>query len=99
MESVSKWWNEKFKQYAIMIGGMYLKNPEQILSDLKWGSVIECLNESYQALVKEGELIPIEDLSLEKKQELWERAIKIDTDKKKRILISKAIYLLEKITE
>lgn len=99
MDDFKKTWRDSFFRYAATIGGMYLKDKEAVLKDLQWGSVVECLNESYQALVKDNSLPPIESLTPEKKCELWNAAIKIAKDKKHRIMICKAIYLLEKITE
>jgi len=92
-------WSEHFTNYAFMIAGMYLKDKAAVLQDLQWGSVVECLNESYQVMVKDKSMIPIEELPTEKKTEIWDMAKNISTEKRHRILVSKAIYMLDKITE
>lgn len=96
---VHKWWHEKFLEYAATIARLYKNDKEKVTNDLRFDSVLACLNESYQALIKDGSLPTLESLTLEKKTEIWDRAIKVAKDKKRRILISRAIYLLEKITE
>lgn len=99
MSEVSEWWNKEFMKYAAMIGSNYQKNPQEVLGSLKYDSVLSCLNESYQVLVRENCLFPIERIDEKKKKELWDKAKEIATGKQRRILVCKAIYLLEKITE
>jgi hypothetical protein len=99
MESVKKWWSESFMSYAAQIGSNYQKNPQEVISSLKYKSVLDCLNETYQVLVRENCLFPIERLDQKKKNELWLKAKEIGKRKDQCILISRVLYLLESITE
>lgn len=98
MESISNWWAENFLSYAAQIGTNYMKNPEEVLSSLKYKSVLDCLNESYQVLVKDESIYPIEKLDQREKERLWSKAKTIGTGKDQCVLIAKCIYLLERIT-
>jgi len=94
-----KTWNEGFMNYAVDMGKVYQANKDGMISCLKFDSVLSALNETYQILTNGGEIPKIEDLPEVKKSELWNRAKLVDQEKKKCILIAKAIHLLEKITE
>lgn len=99
LSEFNKTWNESFMNYATEIGKVYKEHPENIINCLGFKSVLDCLNETYQVLVKEKEIDPIERLPSDKKNELWLKAKKIGTGKVQCISICKAIYLLDKITE
>jgi hypothetical protein len=92
-------WKNGFMNYASDMAKIYVANKEGMISCLKFDSVVNALNETYQLLTKDGEIPRVEDLPQDKKMELWNKAKTVDSDKKKCILISKAIHLLEKITE
>jgi hypothetical protein len=88
-------WTEAFLQYAVKIGRMYKDNPEQVLDSLRFDSVLESLNETYQCLVKENEIPRLEDLATDHKEFLWIKSKQYSDEQAKRIRICKAIYLLD----
>lgn len=93
------WWEEGCLNYAIEIGKKYKADRQRILDCLNCDSVINFLNESYTILTGSKELDPIENLSQEEKLRLWDIALTYEGNKKKRILICRAVYLLNRITE
>ncbi len=63
-------------------------------------SVIKTLLiEKYVTLLHRKEILPIEQLPIEQKQELWEESLKVSQDKDERIKIAKCIYTLNGIAE
>lgn len=98
MNEFTKTWNQSFKNYAVDIAMIYKNNPDHIIDCLRFDSVCGSLNETYLSLVSEKEIEPIENLSREEKERLWKKAIGLTGEKEKRILISRSIYLLEKLT-
>jgi hypothetical protein len=98
MSEFKKTWNESFKNYAIDIAKIYVHQPEHIINCLKFDSVCGSLNETYLALVSEKEIDPLEKLEQAEKLRIWETAKTLSDEKNKCVLISRAIYLLEKLT-
>jgi hypothetical protein len=95
-----KTWIESFKNYAVDIGRIYKNNPGEILNCLKFDSVLGSLNETYQALVKDGDIKPVEGLEVSVKRQLWEQSKQYGEGSDSRcILICKVIYLLNEITQ
>lgn len=99
MNEFKKTWDESFKNYAVGIAMFYKNNPEHIIECLKFDSVCGSLNETYLSLVSDKEIEPIETIQAEEKQRIWERSKQLSDNKAKCILISRSIYLLEKLTE
>lgn len=99
MSDFKQTWVSGFKNYAIDIAKLYKNNPENILNCLAFDSVSGSLNETYQALVKEKELVPLESLSVEIKNKLWNQAKKYSGKKEKCIMICRSIYLLNELTK
>ena len=93
-----KTWNQSFKNYAVDIAKIYMVDPQGILNCLVFDSVCGSLNETYLSLVGEREIEPIENIDLKEKSRIWNKAKQLSTSEKKCILISRSIYLLEKIT-
>jgi hypothetical protein len=94
-----KTWIESFKNYAVDIARIYKENPDEILNCLGFDSVLGSLNETYQTLIKHGELVPIERLHITDKMDLWEQSKQYADTKNKCVLICKAIYLLNELTK
>lgn len=99
MNEFNKTWLKCFSDYATDIARIYKNNPEKILNCLVFDSVHGSLNETYQALVKEKELVPIESLSMEIKNRLWNKAKNYSDKKEKCIMICRSIYLLNELTK
>ena len=66
---------------------------------LKHSVIKTLLIEKYVTLLHRKEILPIEQLSREQKQELWEESLKESQDKDERIKIAKCIYTLNDIAE
>lgn len=92
-------WNDSFINYAVDIARIYKTHPEQIITCLRFDSVAGSLNETYQVLVREKEIKPIEDLPETEKRSLWNQAKNHSDKKEKCILISKCIHLLNQLTK
>jgi hypothetical protein len=99
MSEFDKTWNASFKNYAIDIAKIYKNNREEILNCLGFESMVGSLNETYQALVKERELPPIELLETKRKHELWEISKRYSESKKHREMVCRSIYLLDELTK
>jgi hypothetical protein len=91
-------WNQSFKNLAVDLAKIYVHQPEHIINCLKFDSVCGSLNETYLALVSEKEIDPLEKLEQAEKLRIWETAKTLSDEKNKCVLISRAIYLLEKLT-
>lgn len=78
---------------------MYQENPEQVLSTLGFDSVLGSLHETYQCLVRENEIPKLEDLAKDQKEAFWIKSRQYGEEKEKRILICKALYLLDVLTK
>jgi hypothetical protein len=94
-----KTWNESFARYAIDISLIYKNNPAEILNCLRFESVNGSLNETYQMLVKEGEIQPIETIEPGEKLKLWDKAKEYSDKKETCVMICKSIYLLNELTK
>jgi hypothetical protein len=90
-------WNEDFKQYAVRLAMIYKTAPEDTIKCLRLGSVAGCLNESYLSLVREKEIVPIEQIAEERKVKIWKQAKSLSESKNDCILISRSIYLLQEL--
>lgn len=93
------WWEEGCLNYAVEIAKKYKADKERILECMECDSVINFLNESYTILTKNGQLQLIENLEKEEKLRLWAESKKHGEDEKKRTLICRSIYLLERLTK
>lgn len=92
-------WIQSFMDYAEDIARIYRKEPEGILNCLGFGSVHGSLNETYQMLVKEKEIQPIENLPQPEKLQLWDKAKQYSDKKEVCVLICRSIYLLNQLTK
>jgi hypothetical protein len=98
MSEFKQTWNESFKNYAIDIARIFVHEPEHIINCLKFDSVCGSLNETYLALVREKEIDPLEILEHNEKLRIWDLAKTLSNREDKCVLISRSIYLLEKLT-
>lgn len=99
MSDFKKTWKEGFVKYAIDLAVIYRDYPEQIMCCMSGQSVVGSLNETYQLLVKENELLPIEKLEESMKLELWNKSKQYAADKKHCEMICRSIYLLNELTK
>lgn len=99
MGEFEKTWSEHFLNYAVAIAKIYKNNPEEILCCLCFDSVIGSLNETYMVLIKNNELLKIEEIEQHEKIKLWEQAKKYSNKREKCKIISRCIYLLEELTK
>lgn len=99
MNEFKKTWIEGFKDYAIDIARIYATSPEHIISCLGFDSVCGSLNETYLSLVGDGEIEGIDKISESEKLRIWNKSKEVSSKKDKCIMISRSIYLLEKLTD
>jgi hypothetical protein len=92
-------WIKSFKELAIDLAIKYKQDPESVLCSIKFKSVLDSLNETYQCLVAEKEIVRLEDSGEETKLKYWKLSKKYSNEQFQRIAISKAIYLLDKLTK
>lgn len=99
MSDFKQTWIESFNKLAIELAGKYKEDPEPVLSCMKLRSQRDCLLETYNNLVGQKEITRLEDLSPAEKQKYWLMSKKYSDEQFQRILICKAIYLLDLLTE
>lgn len=99
MRDFKKTWSDSFKNLAVDLAKIYAVEPVHIIECLKLDSVCGSLNETYKSLVSENEIDPIENIDHDEKQRIWNMAKELSDKKEKCVLISRSIYLLEKLTE
>lgn len=99
MSDFEKTLSQGFMEYAVKIANRYKKDPEGEIKCLVFKSVLDPLIENYNRLVKENEIPKLEDLAEDHKLALWEKSKQVSGEKFKRILICKAIYLLDVLTK
>ena len=92
-------WIQSFMDYAVDISKLYREHPENILNCLGFVSVHGSLNETYQMLVREKQILPIEEIDEHEKQILWTTSLKYSEKKQVRVLICRSIYLLNELTK
>ena len=80
------------------LDALILSNKADI-TILKHSVIKTLLIEKYVTLLHRKEIVPIEELPIEQKQELWEESLKVSQDKDERIKIAKCIYTLHDIAE
>lgn len=97
MNEFTKTWNQSFKNYAIDIARIYKIHPERILNCMGFESVIGSLNETYQCLVKQNELTPIEQIEQSEKVRLWNLSKNYSDKRSHCELICRAVYLLNEL--
>lgn len=99
MDDYRKSWINGFNELAIQLAQKYKDNPEEFLLSIGCKSILDCLLETYNNLVKENEISKLEDLAEDHKLALWDKSKQVSDEKTKRIMICKAIYLLDVLTQ
>lgn len=76
----------------------YQENPEKFIRVIaKTGVPVKIMNEVYRILVKEKQIIPIEDLPKEEKILIIKQAEEAGTVKEKLVSVCKVIHLFKQI--
>lgn len=84
--------------YARTMARIYKKTPDLVLNVIHFISVHKTINETYQNLVKQGEITRVEDLPEDVKKKYWIESKKYSTINEIRIEILKSLYLLDLLT-
>lgn len=92
-------WKESFRNLAIDIAKKYIEDPAATLEDLKYPSVHGSLCETYRALVRENEILPIQKIAESEKQRIWNKAKQYSDREDICTNISISIYVLEILTK
>ena len=87
---------EMYGKLAILYSDYYLKHSSH--SIIRFSVVCHILSSFYKGFVDSNEIIPLEDLSPDVKQRLWDIAGEYHLQKELRIKASKAAYVLEVVS-
>lgn len=99
MSDFKESFNQGLEDLAIKIAMRYRQDPERELRCLGFKSILDPLIETYNRLVKEGQIKKLEDLDEDYKRVLWIKSKQGSDEHFKRIVICRAIYLLDVLTK